>query len=499
MKLQYKTKPYDHQVRALKKLLTNRGGGLQVPMRWGKSWVAINFAGALYHLEDVRRVLVITVTSGLGVWESQVAQHCPVPWSTCVYGVGECKMSDFAEWAATAEEDANSEPSPSLEFLIVNFQNVYSRDVHVTEKKDGTREKEWLPAPNDALAKFNADIVVVDESHHIGDPNTVQSIEARRLGRAARFRVFMTGSMFHRKPRYVFGQAKFYDDGAALGSSFDQYKKRIEVMGGFGGYEVLRYRNLRWMTRQLKPFVYMEKYVPPRNAVKNILTFDLTGANLEIYSEMSGGAVVRDGKRALAEIVLTKHLRLQEICGGYLRFEDGRRLVGTDKLAVCIDRLHEYLEQGIEKAVIGVRFLHELAAIAKLARKHFLVIPFHGGVPKGDERTRRVALFQETSKPALFISQIAAGKESIDLSEADTMMFYSLSESYVDHDQFANRIVKYREQRTLMYDFLQGRGTRDVVTYAALSEKRDVADLIVSDPERVEKLATLENRKKAAA
>lgn len=481
MILTYKTKPYPHQARALKKLLRNRGGGLQVPMRWGKSWVAINAAAGLFHLEDVRRVLVVTVTSGLGVWEGQVAAHCPVPWATRIHGTDRYK---FSEWNET----------DCLLFHIVNFQNLYEREMQ-------PNSREWLPIPSRALAEFDPELVVIDESHHIGDPTVIQSVEARRLGRNARFRIFMTGSMFHRRPFYVFGQAKFYDDGAALGSSYEQYKKRVAVMGGFGKYEVLRYRNLRWMTRRLKPIVYMEKYVPPRNAVKNLITFDLTGNNLATYSAMSSKGVVKyKGKRSIAPIVLTKHLRLLQICGGFLTFEDGPVRIGTDKIDMCKDRLTEYREQDITKAVIGCRFLPEVAAVARLAKKlGFLPILFHGAVPKGDARTRRVALFQETNKRALFISQLAAGKESIDLSAASAMMFYSLSESYVVHDQFSKRIEKYNETRTLMYDFLLGRGTRDAVTYAALLMGQDIADFIVSHPERVEKLATLENRKKVAA
>jgi len=380
-----------------------------------------------------------------------------------------------------------------LAFQIVNFQNVYSRE------KDPRHPREWLTAPNQTLLDWNADLVIVDESHHIGNPTAVQSVEARRLGRKARFRVFMTGSMFHRNPFYVFGQAKFHDDGAALGSSFTQYKKRVAVMGGYGDYEVLRYRNLRWMTRQLKPFVYMEKYVPPRAPVTNLLTFDLTGRNLEYYNAMHVKGTVTDGhKRSTAPLVLTKHLRMQQICGGFLRWEDTVTKIGSDKLDMCRDRLNEYMKQGIAKAVIGCRFLPELAAIARIALDlGFLPILFHGSVPKGDERTRRIALFQGTKRPALFISQIAAGKESIDLSAASVMMFYSLSESYVDHDQFTRRIEKYKDTRTLMYDYLIANGTRDEVTYAALQMKKDVAEFIVSNPERVEEIATLENRKRA--
>lgn len=35
MRYRFATKPYPHQKKALKFLLHNRGGGLQVPMRWG--------------------------------------------------------------------------------------------------------------------------------------------------------------------------------------------------------------------------------------------------------------------------------------------------------------------------------------------------------------------------------------------------------------------------------------------------------------------------------
>lgn len=493
VKLQYRTRPYPHQVRALKKILHNRGGGLQVPMRWGKSWVAINFSAALYHLEDVRRVLVITVTSGLGVWEGQVAQHCPVAWSTYIHGAQDRKLCDFEQWAASAQprEDATTQ---ELQFYIVNFQNLYEREYDTAKG----HEREWVAVTSKAIADFNPEIVVVDESHHIGNPTVIQSSEARKVGRKARFRLFMTGSMFHRKPRFVFGQMKFYDDGAALGSSFEHYKKRIEVKGGFGGYETLRYRNLKWMVNQLKPTVYMEDYVPPRDTAENVIEFDLTGRNLQYYSSMSSKGIVREGnKTSTAEIILTKHLRLLQICGGFLSFDGTLKKIGSDKLDMCKDRLIEYREQGIDKAVIGCRFISELVAVGRLSKAlGFLPVLFHGGVKKGDERTRRVALFQETSKPVLFISQIAAGKESIDLSEASVMMFFSLTESYVAHDQFSKRIEKYGETRTLMYDFLIGRGTRDAVTLAGLQLQEDIADYIVNNPKRVEEIATLENRKK---
>src|SRR4051794_27667307 len=121
MRYSYKTRPYPHQVRALRFLLERRGGGLQVPMRWGKSKVAVDFASCMYLKEGVRRVLVVTVTSGLGVWEDQIAQHCPC----------NCRILDhhgqvLAE-APGLEQLRDGGGIPVLEFMLVNYQNTYAR------------------------------------------------------------------------------------------------------------------------------------------------------------------------------------------------------------------------------------------------------------------------------------------------------------------------------------------------------------------------------------
>lgn len=471
MKLVFKTKPYPHQVRVLKFLLRNGdGGGINVPMRWGKSWVAINYAASLFLKGEITRALIITVTSGLGVLEDQVAEHCPVPWLVMDWH-GEI-LSQSEDW----------EKGKGLEFCIVNYQNVFSRA--------NTGGRSWVPVRNEVLHKFKAELIVADESHHLGKPTAVQSKHTYALTQYAKYRLFMTGTMFHRKPFFVFGQVKFYDDGRTFGTAWTHFKKRIAVMGGYGGYEVLRYQNLKWMMDSIRPFTHIEKYVPPRPPVINKLTFTLEGKHLEAYNKMDKDKVLKLGKETLvSDIMLTQHLRLLQIAGGFVKLSSGQYIqVGDSTLRMCQDRLEEYLEQGIEKAVVACRFIPELRAVALLAKKiGFVPIMFHGAV-SATMRTQRIKAFKEIDKPALFISQISAGKESIDLSVADTMMWYSLTESYVEFDQFCKRIEKYGDKRVLQYDFLIPRGTQAEVAFEAMQLKQDVAEYIISDPERVERI-----------
>lgn len=450
-------------------------------MRFGKTKTAIDFAGCLYFKCGVRRVLVITVTSGLGVWEDQVPLHCPLDYRVI-------------DWHGELRARSVGRVDP-ITFCVVNFQNAYDRLM------DG---RSWTPVPRQTFDDFIAPgrrdtLVVIDESHHIGKPSAVQSRHAYRLGRNARYRVFMTGSMFHRKPFYVFGQAKFWDDGATFGTNWNHFKKRIAVMGGYGGYEVKRYKNMPWMMREMRKFTYVEKAVKGLPPVENLLHFDLTGKGLQNYLDMAKHKVIEvNGQTVASELVITLHLRLLQISGGFVKLpEGGYAAVGKDKVAMLEDRLREYLEQDITKAVVGCRFIPELRAVGVVAKKlGFKPILFHGGVPRGDERKRRIATFQDIDKPALFISQISTGKESIDLSVADTMLWYSLTESFVEYDQFRARIAKYKDTRTLMYDFLIARGTRDEVTFEAMQQKQDVAELLLNNPRKVHEIATLERSKR---
>lgn len=422
----------------------------------------------MHLLENVRRVLVVCPLSAVGVWEQEIPKHSGVPW-TLVY-------SGDTGFPPTDE---------GIEWRVINFEQTYLREM------DG---RSWFAVDKPELFEFKADLIIVDESHHIGNPSTLASKNLYRLGKRARFKLIMTGTMFHRKPFYIFGQMKFLDD-SLFGTSWTHFKRHIAVMGGYGGYEVLRYQNLKPVMRKVRSKVFIQKYVPLRDPVINVLPVHLTGRGLESYVQMEENDVLHVGKGEgeviISPIILSRHLRLMQIAGGFVKSPSGSGkyyLVGTDKIRLVEDRFNEYMQQDIHKVVVGCRFLPELKAVATMAKKAgFVPILLHGGV-KRDERHRRIRIFNETKRPAMFIAQISTGKEAIDLSSASVMMFYSLSESFVEHDQFSRRIEKFNDTRTLMYDFPVVMGTRDEVTFNAIQLKQDVAQYMQDNPTLVEEI-----------
>lgn len=465
MKLVYKTPPRPYQVKALKFLIRNGGGGLYVPLRWGKSFVAINACAAWYLREGIRKVLIVSPNDVIDVWIEEIQKHCPVAYS--VYdknGMPMCKAEGSG---------------PKLIFQIRNYESMYDRD----RDDDGS----WAGVTDRYLIDWDPDVVVVDESHHIGNPSALQSKKTVQVGRMARFKIFQTGTPWHRKPFYQFGMFKFYDE-SILGSNFGQFKRMIAVMGGYGGYEVLRYINLKWLRNKIRPHVFIATKVPTAPPVHRKITFSLT-KSAAVYNKMEKEDVIHvKGEEVVAPIILTRHLRLQQIAGGWVKTPTGKyRRVGSEKKQAFARRVEEYKEQDIKKFVVGARFVPELSDIYHVVvDAGYKPILYHGGVDR-ETRTRRRHEFAGTEN-AVFIAQIQAAKQGIDLSTSDLMVLYSLPVDFLSLAQFMGRIEKYEETRTLLYEFMVAKGTRDEVSFKAMQLQKDVIELIMKHPKLVEKI-----------
>lgn len=472
MRYKFKTKPWPHQAKALKfvlrQMFSTGSAGLQVPLRYGKTKIALDTAGALHLKYGINRVLAVTTTSGLGVWEKEIPKHCPFPVKVISYN-GEVVREDKGY---------------VLTFYVIHHAILYGRDFDW-----GETSREWQPGPNKNIEEFDPEFIIMDESHRIGDPSSMQCKMAYRYAKGARFRLTLTGTMFHRAPLMVFGQFKFMDD-SVFGTAVTPFRRMYIKFGGYGNYEIVGYRNLDHMANKIKRKVFIAEKVPHAPPVVTTTPVHLQ-ESADLYRKMERDSIIEvKGKTITAPIILTRHLRSQQIAGGWVKTEDGKyERVGQEKFRACKDKLTLWNEEGIEKVVIGARFIPELPDIARAARAAgYDFVALHGGVPRGMARERRIAAFQDASRPMVFIAQIQAAAEAIDLSEAAAMLFYSMPESYLLYDQFKARIEKYAEKRTLLYDHLIGKGTRDEVTWMAMQLKKDVARFLVENPKLVEQI-----------
>lgn len=484
MKYEFKTKPWPHQVKGfkfvLREMFKTGSAGLQVPMRWGKTKLSIDVAGALHLKYGISRVLAVTTTSGLGVWEREVPKHCPFPVRVISYDGGVVYESKNAALEVVP---------PALTFYVIHHALLYGRDFDW-----GETPHEWAPGPNKNIEDFDAEFIIIDESHRIGDQDSMQCKMAYRYGKGARFRLILTGTMFHRAVEAVFGQFKFMDD-SVFGTAITPFRRMYIKFGGYGNYEIVGYRNLKRFSRKCQTKVFIQEYTPHTAPVVTTTPIRMQECG-EVYRTMERKSVITvRGQDVIAPIILTRHLRCQQIAGGWVKTPEGQYLhVGSEKRRAGEDWIRKAGEQHVEKIVIGCRFIPELPDIARAAQAAgFDFVALHGGVPRGVARDRRIAAFQEATRPTVFVAQIQAAAEAIDLSEASAMLFWSMPESYLLYSQFRARIEKYKEIRTLLYDHLIMENSRDVVTWLAMQLKQDVARFLIERPDIVERITARED------
>lgn len=440
MKYQFKTKPYKHQVDALKKLLKlTRGGGLFMEMGTGKTKVAIDFANIKEIKGDISQVLVLGPLSTLGVWDAEIRKHSP---------------------------------SDTLKWKVLNY--------------DKARIKHYLQQLLDYMRQGKT-LLILDEGHKLKNPQSKQSKAAYVLGKRAVCVLVLTGTPITKNPLDLFGELRPVDD-SILGTSWGVFKRQYAMFGGFGGYQLIKFINIKGLMNRVSPRIFVAKKdecldLPKRT--HEIIPVDLSTSRRR-YEQMARDSVVEfeDGSVSEAPIVLTRLLRLSQITGGWLRDEyDEYQNVGREKREALDRLLGEFQEQERHKVVIFVRFLKELKDAAEVAKEHgYHVLPLYGAV-KQSLRDQRIAEFEETEQPTAFIAQISTGSLGISLTAASEAIFYSHTYDYAEFAQACDRLHRIGQKHAVTYYHLIARDTVDEAVWLALKTKRNIADLVLSRPE----------------
>lgn len=122
-----------------------------------------------------------------------------------------------------------------------------------------------------------------------------------------------------------------------------------------------------------------------------------------------------------------------------------RRLTGVLKARALVDLVKEEFENGLEKIVLA--FWHrEVADILIEGLQKYGVTGIDGSTsPKA--REENVAAFNSASGPGVFLGQIQAAGEAIDLSVSAEMIFVEMSSVPKDGSQMALRITNHNQKQ----------------------------------------------------
>lgn len=346
--------------------------------------------------------------------------------------------------------------------------------------------------------KHRGFFMIVDESHFIKDRGSIRSRVVRTVSRRSKYRLALTGTPIAQGLQDAWAQYDYL--GRIFGPWDDKWKGGLDghlvlgfestylVYGGFRNHAIVGYRNEKKFNRifhkhQFRITLREAKQEGGKGHMvlryqKGFFTLNDVAKGIYDSLEEELEAIVNQ-KKVKVPNVLACVAKLQQICGGYFieRILTGRytkrgkpilhkevhQIPGEGKLQLLLQAVKSI--RG--KFIVICRFIHELeAAKEALEKRGYSVAIVRGGMPyDGEFKTDAICM------------QIQSGM-AVDMSLADTVVFYSLDYSYINFEQSRFRILSY-DKNFGKYIFLLAKDTVDEVIYAAIKSKKKVADLVI--------------------
>lgn len=377
-------------------------------------------------------------------------------------------------------------------------------EIHITNYEQiRANHKFWYKWRDKHKGQF---IVIADEIHRLKDRGSSQSMRCRTFARGAAYKLGLTGTPIEQSledawPIFNFVNPELF---GPFDSKLTPDKKRIAsvgfgdkylIRGGFQNRKVVGYQNEEEFQKIFHKHSYRitlddakrrDGKVPPIIKYSKVY-FDLSGKNRNIYDTMKTELVaIVNHRKVKIKNLLACVTKLQQITGGFFRetwieqqqVKKGKKTViknvkchrdypiGHEKIELLHTRLRS-LQAGT-KFLIICRHVYEIEAIhAFLFRLGYRMQVVRGGLPYNGKIAGDGVIMQIASACA------------VDMSEADTIFFYSTDYSYIKFEQARFRILSYSKGTGSKYEFLLAKDTVDEVIYDSISNKKDLSGLII--------------------
>jgi SNF2 family DNA or RNA helicase len=246
------------------------------------------------------------------------------------------------------------------------------------------------------------------------------------------------------------------------------------------------FQNLTELNRLLLPFSYRVRKedcldLPDKVYIKREV--ELTKEQQKLYSDLKSHAIAFVEQKGMitASTILTQILRLQQVCSGFAKLEDGSIVtVDTQKPK----ELLAVLEETDGKVIIWANFTHDILSIRTAIAAEYgpeTVETFYGAT-KGEERQDIVEKFQDPAHPLrFFVGQPRTGGYGLTLTEAKTVIYYSNGYDLEVRLQSEDRAHRIGQTNKVTYIDIITKGTIDEKILQALRNKINISSLVMAE------------------
>jgi SNF2 family DNA or RNA helicase len=496
MTLVLKTKPYKHQIEALRRTAGKEYFGLLMQQGTGKTWVTL--ARALHEWNQGRiDSLVVVAPKGVYLnWRKEILVHMPD---------GVC---DIVNWSSYKTADVirglkgHLEPLPQdfkqtpfsrfarkLRVLLINVEALSTKKVQTKRLRD----KDKLTA-YEYLQEYllvNRSLMVVDESTTIKDRNSRRTKQLIELRSNAPYRMVLSGMPVPKAPTDIYTQCLFLKRGAIPYLSFKAFEqefvlKKTVRFGNRSFPQVVGYQNLDMLQEHIAPFTYRvtkKQCLDLPDKIYQVRDIELTDEQRKAYNELAKTfrTEAENGLVTTEIHAMTRVMRLHQIVAGHLVAdeEDGKRII-TDLKSNRIDDMMEVLEQHEGQAIVWAIYRHDFAKIKERLLKEGLRLGEYHGAISDQDRESADTLFQ-AGKLDVMLANPAVAARGRTWTKGSLAIYYTNAYNFEYREQSEDRNHRIGTEESPLYVDLLARGTVDERIVLNLKEKKRTGGRLMGD------------------
>lgn len=295
--------------------------------------------------------------------------------------------------------------------------------------------------------------VILDEAHKIKNPGAALTEVFLKLAPRFKKRLILTGTPIANRPYDIWSLIYFLDQGEHLGSSFEDFKKQLDLPDGEDSHKRRDFeRSLSAVFPKISEFCVREtkdsgKISLPNKEYINIYT-EWESRQYEIYKSIRdelNAIVVANGVPTFdeAEGILKRLLRLVQVASNPSIIDESYK-VEPGKFSYLDNELSRIVSAG-EKAIIWTSFIKN-AEWLKNKLSDFYPRVVHGKMAISD-RNKSVEIFKNNAECKVLIATPGAAKEGLTLTVANHVIFYDRSFSLDDYLQSQDRIHRISQTK----------------------------------------------------
>lgn len=346
------------------------------------------------------------------------------------------------------------------------------------------------------LDSWRPDVIVGDELHRIKSPKSKRALAATKLAEYSLYNIGMTGTAILNTPMDIFMQYLFLDKGESFGKSFFNFRRRYfydaneswnNKQNHFPDFRAIP-EMMDDMTRKMErntvkalksecldlpPFI--QQTIKLKMVDEQKKAYDSMHKDFLAFIQTEG-----ESKAAVANIALTKGLRLIQIASGFVTLDDGTTYSFKENPKIqAIDSILG--EIGDEKVIIWCSYKANYGDISRYLLDNKISFCIVTGEHDSKEKTEAIEKFQTDPEIKVMVANRKAAGIGANLTAAAYSIVYSRNFSLEEEIQSQGRNYrngsqiheKITEINLIMEDSIEER------VLEALHNKQKISDIIL--------------------